>query len=89
MVIREDILNILHVKKHYSVVSRRIASYLSKKISVWGFFQLACASSPWVIHEKKQTGRGWGGVGGREGGVEDVEFPGALKKENAEIPGVN
>ena len=32
----------------------------------------------WTIPEKKQTG-----------GVEDMEFPGVLKKENMEIPGVN
>ena len=38
MVIREDILNTLQVRKHYFVVTRIIASYLSKKISVGGFF---------------------------------------------------
>ena len=32
----------------------------------------------WAIPEKKQT---------RE--VDDMEFPGILKKENVEIPGVN
>ena len=36
MVIKEDILNILHVGKHYFVITRRIASYLSRKISVRG-----------------------------------------------------
>ena len=41
MVVREDISNILHVRKYYFAVTRRIASYLSKKISIWGFFQLA------------------------------------------------
>ena len=51
MVIREDIFNILHVRKHYFVVMTRIASYLSKKISVRGFFQLA-SSSP--QQQKKQ-----------------------------------
>ena len=40
MVVREDILNILHVRKHYFDVTRRIVSYFPKKISVWGFFQL-------------------------------------------------
>ena len=34
MVIREDILNILHVRKHYFVITRRITGYLSRKISV-------------------------------------------------------
>ena len=42
MVIREDILNILHVKKHYFVVTRRIASYSSKKNP------LECFSS-WLV----------------------------------------
>ena len=51
MVIREDILNILHVRKYYFIVARRIASYLSKKISIRGFFQLA-SSSP--QQQKKQ-----------------------------------
>ena len=32
MVIREDILNILHVTKRDLVVTKRIASYLSQKI---------------------------------------------------------
>ena len=50
MVTGDDILNILHVRKHYFVVTRGIASYLSQKISVWGFFQLA-SSSP---QQKKQ-----------------------------------
>ena len=31
MVIRENILNILHVRKHYFFVTRRIVSYLSKE----------------------------------------------------------
>ena len=44
MVIREDILNILHGRKDYLVVTRRVTSYLSKKISVGGFFQLASSS---------------------------------------------
>ena len=101
MVIREDILNILHVKKHYSVVSRRIASYLSKKISVWGFFQLACASSPWVISEKKTNRKGMRVGGGGEmggGGLRTWNFQehwrkkmrkflGSIKKE-VEFPGV-
>ena len=34
MVIKEDILNILHVRMHYFVVRRRIAIYLSKINSV-------------------------------------------------------
>ena len=34
MIIREDILNTLHVRKPYFLVRRRIASYLSKKICV-------------------------------------------------------
>ena len=41
MVITENILNILHVRKHYFVVMRRTAGSLSKEISVRGFFQLA------------------------------------------------
>ena len=44
MVIREDILNILHLRKHYFVARRRIVCYLSKKISVKGFFQLTSSS---------------------------------------------
>ena len=44
MVIREDVLNILKVRKHNLVVTRRIASYLSRKISVRGFFQLSISS---------------------------------------------
>ena len=51
MVIREDILNILYVRKHYFVVMRRIASYLLKKIPVEGFFQLASYSPQ---YQKKQ-----------------------------------
>ena len=34
MVIREDTLIILHVRKHYFVAMIRVASYFSKKISV-------------------------------------------------------
>ena len=41
MAVREGILNILHVTKHYFGVAKRIASYFSKKISVRGFFKLA------------------------------------------------
>ena len=41
MAVREGILNILHVKKHYFDVAKRIASYYSKKISLWWFFRLA------------------------------------------------
>ena len=33
-IVGENILNILHVRKHYFAVKRRIASYLTKKISV-------------------------------------------------------
>ena len=40
-IVGEDILNILHVRKHYFAVKRRIASYLSKKIFVWGYVQIA------------------------------------------------
>ena len=36
----------------------------------------------WAIPEKKQT------VGEGGGGVEDIIFPGVLKKENVEFPGV-
>ena len=52
MVFRENILNILDVRKRYFVVTRRIASNLSKKIFVKGFFQLA-SSSP--QQQRKQT----------------------------------
>ena len=44
MAIREHILNTLQVRKHYFVVTRRIAGYLSKKIFIRGFFQLASSS---------------------------------------------
>ena len=43
MIIR-DVLNVLHVRNHYFVDTRRIASFLPKKISVSGFFQLASSS---------------------------------------------
>ena len=51
MVTKEDILNIFHVRNHYFVVTRRITGYLSKKIYIRGFFQLA-SSSP--QQQKKQ-----------------------------------
>ena len=38
MVIRENFLNMIHVRKHYFVVRRRITSYLSKKSPFEGFF---------------------------------------------------
>ena len=44
MVIRGDILNILHVVKHYFVVTRIIANYVLNKISFGGVFQLATSS---------------------------------------------
>ena len=51
MVTKEDILNIFHLRNHYFVVTRRITGYLSKKIYIRGFFQLA-SSSP--QQQKKQ-----------------------------------
>ena len=54
MVITENILNILHVRKHYFVVMRRTASSLSKEISVIGFFQLTNSS---LQQQKKQPRR--------------------------------
>ena len=47
----ENILNILHLRKHYFVIFRRIAHYLSGKISTWVFFQLASSFWQW---QKKQ-----------------------------------
>ena len=58
MVIGKDILNIVLVRKHYFIVIRRIASYLSRKISGWG---LASSSPQWAIPEKsKQVAWGHG-----------------------------
>ena len=56
MVITENILNILHVRKHYFVVMRRTAGSLSKEISVRGFFQLANSS---LQQQKKQPRKLW------------------------------
>ena len=41
MVIREDILNILHVRKYYLVVKRRIAATCKRKSR---FFQLTSST---------------------------------------------
>ena len=50
MFIKEDILNTFHVE-HYFVVTRRISSHLPKKISVWGFFQLASYFLTAIVEE--------------------------------------
>ena len=47
------------------------------------FFKIIKNIVQWAIPEKKN--RGWGGGGG----VDDMEFPGVLKKEHMKILGVN